>query len=236
MILVRSLLFNALFYANLVLFLVLGSVFFFTPRLWSIAALKIWARSSVWLLRTVCGIRLEVTGLEHIPKGAVLVAGKHQSLFETFALLPCFADPAMVMKRELAWIPLFGWFSYKFRMIRVARGAGASALKSMLREAGAAKTLNRQIIIFPEGTRRAPGAEPAYKPGAAALYAALDLPCVPFALNSGRHWPRRSLLRFPGTVTIAFLPAIPAGLPRREFAARLEREVETATRALHAKP
>jgi 1-acyl-sn-glycerol-3-phosphate acyltransferase len=230
----RSLIYNIAFYLNLILFLVLGFWFFFTPRAWSMWALKQWGRSSVWLLRIICGTHMEVRGREHIPQGAGLVAAKHQSTWDTFALIALFDDPAMVLKRELRLIPMFGWFMYKFKMIAVERSAGASAIKAMIADAKAALQDNRQILIFPEGTRRPPGAEPDYKPGAAALYSRLGVPCVPVALNSGLFWPRRKFLRHPGTIIVEFLPAIPAGLARREFSARLEAAIEGATRRLEA--
>ncbi len=163
-----------------------------------------------------------------------MVAGKHQSLWETFALLPLLADPAVVLKRELTWIPLFGWFALKFRMIAVNRGARSAALKAMISDARAAIAEDRQILIFPEGTRRPPDAEPDYKPGAAALYLQLDTVCVPFALNSGLFWPRRKFLRYPGKIIVEFMPAIPAGLKRREFSARLEQAIEAKTAELVA--
>ncbi|MGL6180838.1 MAG: lysophospholipid acyltransferase family protein, partial [Aestuariivirga sp.] len=185
MTVIRSLLFNVLFYVNLVLFLVLGSPFFFTPRIWSIRALQVWARSSLWLLRVVAGIGMELRGREHIPHGPALIAGKHQSFWETFAILPWLDDPAMVLKKELIYIPWFGWFARKFRMIAVERSAGSAALRNLVRQAEACIAAGRQVVIMPEGTRRAPDDPPAYKPGAAALYATLGVPCVPFALNSG---------------------------------------------------
>jgi 1-acyl-sn-glycerol-3-phosphate acyltransferase len=229
---IRSLLFNVAFYVNLILFLVLGMGFFVTPRTWSIAALKAWASTSLWLLRVIAGTRMEVRGREFIPDGAALVAGKHQSAWETFALIPLFRDPAIVLKRELIFIPLFGWFIPKFRMIPVERSAGTQALKRMTKAAGEAIAMNRQILIFPEGTRREPEAPPDYKPGAVALYLKLGQPCVPFALNSGLFWPRRSFLRYPGTIIVEFLPPIEAGLSRREFSARLETAIEGATSRL----
>ncbi len=180
MTVIRSLLFNVLFYVNLVLFLVLGSPFFFTPRIWSIRALQVWARSSLWLLRVVAGIGMELRGREHIPHGPALIAGKHQSFWETFAILPWLDDPAMVLKKELVYIPWFGWFARKFRMIAVERSAGSAALRNLVRQAEACIAAGRQVVIMPEGTRRAPDDPPAYKPGAAALYATLGVPCVPF--------------------------------------------------------
>ncbi|MGL4297288.1 MAG: lysophospholipid acyltransferase family protein [Aestuariivirga sp.] len=231
---IRSLLFNVLFYVNLVLFLVLGSPFFFTPRIWSIRALQVWARSSLWLLRVVAGIGMELRGREHIPHGPALIAGKHQSFWETFAILPWLDDPAMVLKKELVYIPWFGWFARKFRMIAVERGAGSAALRNLVRQAEACIAAGRQVVIMPEGTRRVPDDPPAYKPGAAALYATLGVPCVPFALNSGLFWPRRKFLRHPGTIVLEFLPPIPPGLPRKAFQAALEGAIEPATQALVA--
>ena len=156
MIRLRSLIYNVVFYVNLVLFLVLGSPFYLTPRKWSIRALQAWASTSLWWLRIICGTRYEVRGRENIPEGAVLVAAKHQSAWDTFALLTLFDDPAMVLKRELVFIPLFGWFIPKFRMIPVERSSGAAALKAMVARAKDAAAMGRQIVIFPEGTRRLP--------------------------------------------------------------------------------
>lgn len=126
-----------------------------------------------------------------------------------FGLIPIFADPALVMKAELGLIPLYGWFSLKFEHILVRRGRAAAALKALIRDARARAEAGREILIFPEGTRRAPGAPPDYKPGVVALYEGLDLPCVPVALNSGLFWPRRSLLRRAGTIVVEILPALP---------------------------
>ena len=155
MIYVRSALFNVVFYVNLVLFLVLGSWFFLTPRKWSIRALQVWSSTSLFWLRVIAGTRIEVRGQEKIPAGACIVAGKHQSLWETFAILPLLDDPAMVLKKELTWIPFFGWFIYKFRMIPVERSAGTEALRSMLLRAEVEVSEGRQVVIMPEGTRRA---------------------------------------------------------------------------------
>ena len=231
---IRSLLFNAVFYLNLVVFMVLGVGFFITPRTWSMAALKVWSRVSQWWLAVIAGTQVEVRGLEHLPAGPALVAGKHQSMWETFALFPLFDDPAIVLKRELTWLPLFGWFAWKFGMIPVDRAARGPALRSLLGRAQAAVAQNRQILVFPEGTRRAPDASPDYKSGATALYLKLKVPCVPFALNSGLYWPRRKLSRRPGTIIVEFLPAIPPGLSRKEFERRLIESIEPATARLVA--
>src|SRR5690606_30644167 len=157
-------------------------------------------------LNVICGVKVEFRHLDRIPKGALLVASKHQSLWETFALLIVLDDPVYILKRELMWIPMFGWFAAKARMVSVDRGKGARALPAMMRRAKEDLARGRQIIIFPEGTRRPAGAEPRYKYGVAHLYEAFGVPCLPLALNSGVFWPRRSLLRYPGTVVVEALP------------------------------
>ncbi len=230
----RSLLFNVLFYMTTALFVVLGSPLLFGPRRWAMAALAIHGRFELWLLKAIVGTRLEVRGREKLPKGACIVAAKHQSAWETFGLIPLFRDPALLMKRELFWIPFHGWFSHKFEMIPVDRDKGPAALRRMVREAKKRAAQGREIIIFPEGTRRSPGAPPDYKTGVVLLYEALDIPCVPLALNSGVFWPRRSLLRRPGTIIVEFLDPIPPGLPRAEFVERLISAVEAASARLLA--
>jgi len=230
----RSLLFNLLFYVTTTLFVVLGSPLLFAPRRWAMAALAVHSRFELWLLKLIVGTKLEVRGQEKLPKGACLVASKHQSAWETFALIPLFHDPALLMKRELFWIPFHGWFSRKFEMIPVDRDKGPAALRRMLREARKRVADGREIIIFPEGTRRPPGAPPDYRTGVILLYEALGIPCVPVALNSGVFWPRRSLERRPGTIVVEFLDPIPPGLPKAEFLARLTEAIETASTRLLA--
>jgi 1-acyl-sn-glycerol-3-phosphate acyltransferase len=232
--LARSLLFNLLFYVTTAMFVVIGSPLLFGPRSWAMAALAVHARFELWLLGVIVGLKLEVRGREKLPKGACLVAAKHQSAWETFALIPLFRDPALLMKRELFWIPFHGWFSHKFEMIPVDRDKGPAALRAMLRETKKRVEDGREIIIFPEGTRRAPGAPPDYKTGVVLLYEALSIPCVPVALNSGLFWPRRSLLRRPGTVIVEFLDPIPPGLPKAEFMSRLTSAIESASNRLIA--
>jgi 1-acyl-sn-glycerol-3-phosphate acyltransferase len=234
MITVRSAVFNFIFYVNLTLFLVLGSPLLLAPRMWAIRALQWWASSSLWWLRILCGITMDVRGRENIPRGAALVAGKHQSLWETFAILPLLDDPCMVLKRELTFIPFFGWFSMKFRMIAVERSAGSTALRNLVKRAKHEIAAGRQIVIMPEGTRKFPDDPPDYKPGTAALYAQLNVPCVPFGLNAGLYWPRRKFLRRPGVIVLEFLPAIAPGLKRGDFQHRLITAIEASTTALVA--
>jgi 1-acyl-sn-glycerol-3-phosphate acyltransferase len=231
---VRAFLFNVIFYLTTVLFLGLGSPLLFGPRSWAMAALALHARTELWLLKTIVGTKLEVRGREKLPNGACLVASKHQSAWETFALIPLFRDPAYLMKRELFYVPFHGWFSYKFKMIPVDRDKGPTALRRMLAEAKTRAAVGREIVIFPEGTRRAPGTPPDYKTGVFLLYEALQIPCVPVALNSGLFWPRRSFKRYPGTIVVEFLDPIPPGLPKREFLPRLQETIETASNRLIA--
>lgn len=228
----RSVLFNVVFYLNLVVFMIAGLPAFALPRRAAMPLLKAWARVSGWWLKLLAGTAVEVRGRGRLPGGPILVAAKHQSLWETFALLTVFDDPAVVLKRELTWIPVFGWYARKFGMIPVDRDAGPRALKRMMAAAQEALDDGRQVVIFPEGTRRAPGAAPAYKPGAAALYLRLGVPCVPVALNSGLFWPRRRFMRYPGTIVLEILDPIAPDLGRRRFSAELEERIETATARL----
>jgi 1-acyl-sn-glycerol-3-phosphate acyltransferase len=234
MLLFRSLVFALAFYVTTALFLVLGSWLLLAPRSWAMMGLRTHAIVSVWLLRVIAGTKLEVRGRDKLPKGAVLVVSKHQSAWDTFGLVPLFRDPAIVLKDELKWIPFYGWFCVKFEHIRVKRDKAAKALRTMIADAQSRAAMGREIVIFPEGTRQAPGAPPDYKPGYVALYEALGVPCVPLALNSGLFWPRRQMIRYPGTIVVEFLDPIPAGLPRKEFRALLEARLEEAAQRLVA--
>jgi 1-acyl-sn-glycerol-3-phosphate acyltransferase len=230
----RSLVFNALFYLILAVYLVVAIPTLVMPHRAIIGLARHWARVNLALLRIVCGIAVDWRGLEKIPRGAILVAAKHQSAWETFALLTLFDDPTFILKRELLWIPFYGWYARHAGMIPVERGGGKPALIAMGQRARAALGGGRQIIVFPEGTRRAPGAEPRYKFGIAHLYGECDIPCVPIALNSGLFWPRRKFMRYPGTIAVEILDPIAPGLAVEEFFPRLQHELETATARLIA--
>ena len=234
LILVRSIAFNILFYVNTVCCLIVALPTFFMPYWGIVEVAKAWGRINLFLLRWVAGIGIEVRGAEKIPKSGLIVAAKHQSAWETFALLPLFDIPLFIVKRELMWIPVFGWLMAKGRMVPVDRSAGSQALLDMTKRAGIEIGRGRQLIIFPEGTRRPAGAEPRYKYGVAHLYAAEGVPCVPIALNSGLFWPRRSILRRPGTVLVEVLDPIMPGLDKDEFFKRLRDSIETATARLIA--
>jgi 1-acyl-sn-glycerol-3-phosphate acyltransferase len=234
LVIVRSVVFNVAFYLNLLAHFIVAIPTLVMPRRAILAVATFWGRTNLVLLRVICGIKVEYRGVDKIPPGPLLVASKHQSLWETFALLPLFHDPAFILKRELLWIPFFGWYAWKADMIPVDRGRGSQALSEMIARAGVELARGRQILIFPEGTRRAPGAEPSYKYGIVHLYAETGVRCLPIALNSGLFWPRRSFLRYPGTVVVEVLDPIAPGLDKPAFAARLQQTIETATARLLA--
>ena len=231
-IFLRSLAYNVLFYVLLVFWNVVAIPTFLTPRRAFMAVAKTWARSSVWLMRVICNTRLEVRGLEKIPPGPLIVASKHQSMWETFALMPFFDAPLFIYKRELAWIPFFGWYLMKSGMIGVDRGGGLRSLMEMARRAPKEIRSGRQLIIFPEGTRRPVGAPPDYMTGVGQIYASSGVPCLPVALNSGLFWPRRTFMRYPGTLVVEFLDPLPAGLKRKDFTERIRTSIEEATNRL----
>lgn len=237
MLVLRSLLFNVLFYANLSIWLVFIALpSLLLPKRALLAIAVAWAHSSLWLMKVVAGTDYEVTGRENIPAtGGMIVAAKHQSFWETFVLVTIFRDPVFILKRELTWIPLFGWCLMKLRMIPVDRGGKARALAQVTRRAKTElRDKGRQLLIFPEGTRRPPGAPPAYKFGVAHIYGELGLPCVPVGLNSGLYWPRRKFLRRPGTIRLEILPPIASGLDKAAFHAELQERIETSSDRLLA--
>jgi 1-acyl-sn-glycerol-3-phosphate acyltransferase len=231
-IFLRSLVYNVLFYVVLAFWITVGIPTFLMPRGAIMTIARCWARSSIWLMRVICKTKVEYRGLEKIPKGPLIVASKHQSMWETFALLQFFDQPLFILKRELTWIPLFGWYLIKSNMIGIDRSAGGRSLLAMARRAGEEVRRGRQLIIFPEGTRTPVDAPPHYKTGIAQLYVDSGVACLPVALNSGLFWPRRTFMRYPGTLVVEFLDPLPPGLPRREFIARIATLIEDATSRL----
>jgi 1-acyl-sn-glycerol-3-phosphate acyltransferase len=195
------------------------------PRKAIVWTSQAWSRAVLWGLKVIAGCGYEVRG--EVPRGAVLVAAKHMSMWDTMALYMLVDDVCIVVKQELMRIPFYGWYIAKAGVIGIDRGAAAQALRRMAAKAGPVIADGRPIAIFPEGTRKKPGAAPDYKPGVAGLYSRLGLPCVPVALNSGQFW--TGFIKRPGTIVIEFLPAIPAGLKRGEFMRELEGCIEAAT-------
>lgn len=229
MILLRSLAFNLAFYVTIVIEMIVFTPYYFlAPRKQAWFVPKFWARSNLWLQKMIVGTDYEIEGLENFPQGSFIIAPKHQSFWDTFAFLPHIPDTLYILKRELMWIPLFGWYVAKQRMIPVNRGSRAKVLKEVVRLTKERMAEGRQLIIYPEGTRRAPGAPPSYKYGIAELYDQLGLPVVPIAHQAGLYWPRRKFLRYPGTIRVRVLPPIPPGLDKDAFHARLVAETEAA--------
>jgi len=231
---IRSLLFNLCFFGWTAILCVLGLPTLLLPRGVLVWFARFWARGMVAMLRGLVGLRHELRGLAHRPRGGAIFAFKHQSAWETIMLPLLVPDPMIVLKRELLAVPLFGWYLRKTGQIAVDRRGGGAALKRMLRAAAAGAAGGRSLVIFPEGTRTAPGQHRPYQPGIAALYAQLRLPVVPVALNSGSFWPRRSFAKRAGRIAVEFLPAIAPGLSREAFLAELERRTETACARLLA--
>jgi len=233
-IFLRSLVFNILFYVVFLCWVVVALPTFLMPRSAMLRVASWWAASNVFLMRAICNIRVEFRGVEKIPKGPLIVASKHQSMWETISLLRFFEAPFFAVKRELKFIPIFGLFLIKTNMIAIDRSTGARALMKMARRAAGEVRRGRQFVIFPEGTRTAPGAPPKYKSGIALIYADCGVPCLPVALNSGLFWPRRTFMRYPGTLVVEFLDPLPPGLSREEFLARLKSTIEETSDRLVA--
>ncbi|MGQ4275026.1 lysophospholipid acyltransferase family protein [Terrihabitans sp. B22-R8] len=233
MIALRSLVFNAVFYGSFLGLAVLGLPMLLVPDGAQKMA-RVWARMNLWTLRHVAGIRVDFRGLENLPREGCLIAAKHQSELETFGMVPVIGPFAFILKQELNRIPVFGWYTTRAGMIGVDRSAGASALRQMVADGRAALDAGRKVVIFPEGTRRPPGAEPDYKPGIAQLYTKLGTACVPVAVNTGLFWPRSTWLRYPGTAVVEFLPPIEPGLDGRSFRTVLQDVLETNTDRLVA--
>ncbi len=228
----RSLLYAAVFYPGSVLYVLAGIVVIPLGRGAVRRVADAWAGFNRLCARFLLGIRTRVEG--EVPTGPVLVAVKHQSMFETLEIALILDTPATVMKSELGRIPLWGRLTRVYGIIPVDREGGGAALRRLLRAADEAKAEGRPIVLFPEGTRVAPGERPPLEPGFAGLYRALNLPVVPVALDSGRVWPRRSFVKRPGVVTMRFGEPIPPGLPRKEAEARVHAAINALESSLRA--
>ncbi|MBO0739253.1 MAG: 1-acyl-sn-glycerol-3-phosphate acyltransferase [Alphaproteobacteria bacterium] len=229
---VRSLSFNLAFFVWTAILGVVGLPLLLAPRRVTMCFGRFWAASVLALLRAIVGIGYEIRGLDGVPRDGCIVAMKHQSAWDTLILPVVLGDPAPVLKRELLLLPIYGWFAARAGPIPVNRKAGAGALRRMVARARSVAASKRPIVIFPEGTRVAPGERRAYQSGVAALYQALVLPLVPAAVNSGLFWGRRSFLKRPGRIVLEFLEPIPPGWPRARLMFELEQRIETATDAL----
>jgi 1-acyl-sn-glycerol-3-phosphate acyltransferase len=230
----RSLLFEIFFWTFSILINIVWLPSLAMPRRVLVRGMEIWAGVTMWGLKHIAGLEYEVRGRENLPAGAALVASKHLSLWETIAAHILLNDPAQVMKRELLYVPVYGWYAQKVGMIVIDREGHATALRNLIRDAKTRVAAGRPIFIFPEGTRKTLGAAPDYKAGVAALYSALNMPCVPMAHNSGVYWSKKGVHAKPGRIIVEFLAPIPPGLKREAFMAELERRIEGATQRLIA--
>ena len=234
MLFLRSLVANALLYPLAFLLTAVSLPVWVLRRRWAHRAASIWARATLDILHHVCGITMEVRGKQHMPRAPMLIASKHQSSWETAALFVLMPNIAIVMRQIFFYFTPLGWLCWRSGMLPINRLGGASALRRLLRDSSRALAQGKSVCIFPEGTRRAPGAPPLYHNGVAGLYTHLQVPCVPVALNTGLFWPRRQFLRYPGRVVMEFLPPIAPGMPRKAFMQKLETQIEEASNRLLA--
>jgi len=234
MILLRSLAFHSAFYLTTTVLALAGLPVLVMGRHSVQAYAKFWTGSSVWLLEKICKTKVVWRGFENLPRGGCIIAAKHQSALETLALTTKGADFSYILKRELMAIPIFGWYLKGAGQVALDRAKRGQALPDLTGQVREAIAEGRQMIIFPEGTRKPVGAPPAYKSGVGYLYADSGAVCVPVALNTGLFWPRHSLAIHQGRVTIAFLEPIAPGLDRHDFLQLLESRIEAATADLIA--
>ncbi len=225
----RSALYQVLFLTWTLLLALLYLPLLLGPRQAVVGAARLWLKGALVLLRLVCGLGYRIEGRENLPDGPFLIAAKHQSAWDTMIFHQLVADPAYILKKELLRLPFVGWYLWKHGMIAIDRAAGMKALKQMVEESKAAAAEGRTVIIFPEGTRTAPGERQPYHTGVAMLYGSLGVPVVPVALNSGLYYRRNSFLRRAGTVTLEVLPAILPGKDKKAFMAELQQAIEDAS-------
>jgi 1-acyl-sn-glycerol-3-phosphate acyltransferase len=227
---VRSLLFIGQMYLMMAVMAVAFAPWAILSRRGAHFACHSWCRWVIWTARWMVGLHGEVRGTP--PTGEVMVAAKHQSFFDIILIYNAMPRGKFIMKRELMFAPILGQYALRIGCVPVNRGKRGAAIAKMLSDVQSGRQERGQLIIYPQGTRVAPGAARPYKAGTGALYAQLGQPCVPVATNVGAFWPRHGIRREPGTAVVEFMPAIPPGLEREAFMARLEAEVEGASTAL----
>lgn len=225
-ILLRSIGFSIAFYGWSLVILTLSLPFLIISRTITFECGRLWVRVTCWLLREICHIRYQLVNRHYIPNRPVIFASKHQSAWETLTFLLVSAQPAFVLKRELLWVPLFGWFMWGLRMIAINRKAKRRSMQQLLEQAEKRIRQGRSIVIFPEGTRMPVGQTGTYHNGIGALYQHLNVPVVPVALNSGRHWPKKGVFKYPGLITMEFLPPIQPGLDKESLITTLRQQIE----------
>ncbi|CUS55950.1 MULTISPECIES: lysophospholipid acyltransferase family protein [unclassified Hyphomonas] len=235
MMMFRSILFVIWMYGLMAVLGLLALPALLLPKSVTFWAISLYARGLIWGLKVFCGISVEIRGRQNMPRGTVLYAGKHNCMLDVFIPFLVMPAPAIILKQELLWYPFLGWYALKAAMIPIDRAGNTRTLKKMVAAARERADDGRQIVIFPEGTRTVPGAEPAYHAaGISALAKGIEAPILPVATNAGLCWPGRGVKRSKGTIIYEILPPIPAGLPRKELMSRLQSELETASDALVA--
>ena len=232
MTLIRSILLMVWMWGCVLIVGTLGAPYVFLSPLGGARVMKAWAKAMCFGTKWIGGITYEVRGLEHLPEGPIMIASKHQSVLDTIMPTLFTNMPVYVLKQELLNLPIFGWYCRKAGLIAIDRSGHMNALKALVAQAKERMDQGRPIIIFPEGTRQMIGAAPDYKPGVAAIYMLLGVPCVPLALNTGTSWPAKGMWRRPGKVVFEFLPVIPPGLKRGPFMELLESRIEGASQVL----
>lgn len=231
--LIRSVLFVVWLYGALAVMGIIWLPSIFLPRQVIRYGIYLYTKVVRWGLRWICGVRTELRGRENVPDGPLLIASKHQCMWDVFIPFLFVHDPAIIMKRELLLYPFLGWYAITMRMIPIDRSGTVKTLKKMIATAKERSEQGRQVLIFPEGTRRTPGDEPAYHAaGVFMLYRELNVPCLPIGTNSGLFWPAHGIERKPGVAVYDALPVIPAGLPKKEFMALLESQIENSSNLL----
>jgi 1-acyl-sn-glycerol-3-phosphate acyltransferase len=234
MLFVRTLTFNALFTIATAILSLLATPWLLMPYRAAIWYKQLWLHIVLGLTRLVIGIDCEERGRENIPDGPVIFAAKHQSAWDTLWLGLKHPFCAFVLKRELIWLPIWGWYLLRLGMIPIDRSKGVASLKKITVAAGKLTGRGQSILIFPQGTRTPPGADRRYLPGVAALYKGANVPVVPIALNSGLFWPRKLMHKQPGIITVEYLEPIEPGLDRKTFMKVLEERIEPVTARLEA--
>lgn len=234
MIWLRSIAFNGVFYGWTLFCCVLFLPVFILPRTFAVRLVKIWTSGCYWICEDILGLHIKVIGKERLFINPVIFAIKHQSTWETIIFPYFLVDPSIVLKKELMWIPFFGWYLKKLDMVSLSRSKkrGIQDLKTLLKKAELAVSRGQPILIFPEGTRSKPGQKGEYQSGIASLYLHLKIPVIPIAHNAGLFWPRRGFIKYPGQITLEILEPIEPGLSRREFMRILENEIESKTNDL----
>jgi 1-acyl-sn-glycerol-3-phosphate acyltransferase len=234
MIWIRSLTFNCAFYGWTTLCALLFFPFLVFPRTYVLKIVRFWIAGVIWICEHILGLHIKIIGQNKLTTTPAIIASKHQSAWETIIFHHLLNDPSIVLKKELLWIPVIGWYLQRLGVVPLSRSKkrAVTDLKNLLKKADQAASRGQPIVIFPEGTRSIPGQKQTYQSGVASLYLHLKIPVIPIAHNAGLFWPRRGFIKYPGYITIEVLDPIEPGLSRQEFMRILEDKIESKTNQL----